>query len=146
MKTHAEPSHNARIEPRSKFFQLRQMLHAPQLSFLMEAHDGLSAKIAAKTDFDAMWASGLAMSAAMGVRDSNEASWTQVSEVLECMSDAIDIPILVAGGAGGGNFNNMRRVFRKLCQPKVAEICIENKLFWKTNSFLGEAQPARQSR
>jgi hypothetical protein len=31
--------------------------------------------------------SGLSISAAMGVRDSNEASYTQVMEVLEFMSD-----------------------------------------------------------
>jgi phosphoenolpyruvate phosphomutase len=37
------------------------------------------------------------MSAALGVRDSNEASWTQVMDVLEFMADATSIPILVDG-------------------------------------------------
>lgn len=36
----------------------------------------------------------------MGVRDNNEASWTQVLEVLEYMSDATHLPILVDGDTG----------------------------------------------
>ena len=107
----------------------------------MEAHDGISAKIVEESDFKGIWASGLAISTALGVRDNNEASWTQVLEVLEFMSDATTIPILVDGDTGYGNFNNLRRVVRKLCQRGVAGICIEDKLFPKTNSFLGEAQP-----
>jgi len=107
----------------------------------MEAHDGLSSKIVEEAGFKGIWASGLSMSAALGVRDNNEASWTQVLEVLEFMSDATSIPILVDGDTGYGNFNNMRRVVAKLCQRDIAGICIEDKLFPKTNSFIGENQP-----
>ncbi|CAE7670631.1 unnamed protein product, partial [Symbiodinium sp. KB8] len=64
--------------------QLRDMLKSNQLEFLMEAHNGLSAKIV---------------------------------EVLESMSDATSIPILLDGDTGYGNFNN-------------------DKLFPKTNSLL----------
>ena len=44
----------------------------------MEAHNGLVAKIVEESGFKGIWASGLSISAALGVRDSNEASWTQV--------------------------------------------------------------------
>ena len=54
------------------------------------------------------------MSAQFGVRDSNEASWTQVLEMLEFMADATRIPILLDGDTGYGNFNNVRRLVRKL--------------------------------
>ena len=60
----------------------------------MEAHNGLSAKVVEEAGFKGIWASGLSISAALGVRDNNEASWTQVLEVLEFMSDATTIPIL----------------------------------------------------
>jgi phosphoenolpyruvate phosphomutase len=127
--------------PQSRFAALRQEIAAPALSFLMEAHDGISAKIAAEAGFRGLWASGLTMSAALGLRDSNEASWTQVLEVLEYMADAVEVPILVDGDTGYGNFNNVRRLVRKLCQTGIAGVCIEDKLFPKTNSFIGEAQP-----
>jgi phosphoenolpyruvate phosphomutase len=107
----------------------------------MEAHDGLSAKIVEEAGFRGIWASGLTTSAALGLRDSNEASWTQVLDVLEYMADATTLPILVDGDTGHGNFNNVRRFVRKLCQRGIAGVCIEDKLFPKTNSFIGDAQP-----
>ena len=92
--------------------------------------------------FRGIWAGGLCMSAQYGVRDSNEASWTQVLEMLEFMADASTVPILLDGDTGYGNFNNMRRLVHKLEQRDIAAVCIEDKLFPKTNSFLrGETQP-----
>ncbi|MFT8243582.1 phosphoenolpyruvate mutase [Roseomonas sp. BN140053] len=120
---------------------LRREITSTSLSFLMEAHDGLSAKIVEEAGFRGVWASGLTTSAALGLRDSNEASWTQVLDVLEYMADATRLPILVDGDTGYGNFNNVRRLVRKLCERGVAGVCIEDKLFPKTNSFIGEAQP-----
>ena len=119
----------------------REMLTSPDTSFIMEAHNGLSAKIVEETGFEGIWASGLSVSTALGVRDSNEASWTQVLEVLEFMADATSIPILVDADTGYGNFNNFRRLVEKLIQRNIAAVCIEDKLFPKTNSFLGENQP-----
>ena len=125
----------------TKARRLREMLSSQSLEFLMEAHNGISSKIVEEAGFSGIWASGLSISAGYGVRDSNEASWTQVLEMLEFMSDATSIPILVDGDTGYGNFNNLRRAVQKLCQRQIAGICIEDKLFPKTNSFIGENQP-----
>jgi phosphoenolpyruvate phosphomutase len=130
-----------RIAAPTRAALFRAELFSPQLSFLMEAHDGLSAKIVEEAGFKGIWASGLTMSAALGVRDSNEASWTQVLDVLEFMADASSIPIMVDGDTGYGNFNNVRRLVKKLIQRNIAAVCIEDKLFPKTNSFIGEGQP-----
>ncbi len=125
-----------------KTTQLKNMLTSDQLEFIMEAHNGMSARIVEEAGFKGIWASGLTMSASLGVRDNNEASWTQILEILEFMSDASNIPILVDGDTGYGNFNNMRRLVKKLEQRAVAGVCIEDKLFPKTNSFIGgEQQP-----
>ncbi len=125
-----------------KSTQFKQMLYSDRLEFLMEAHDGLSARIVEEAGFRGIWASGLCISAALGVRDNNEASWTQVLEVVEFMSDATSIPIMLDADTGYGNFNNVRRLVRKLEQRGVAAMCIEDKLFPKTNSFIdGEQQP-----
>ncbi|MFB6367060.1 phosphoenolpyruvate mutase [Paenibacillus elgii] len=122
--------------------QLKQMIISPNLEFIMEAHSGLSAAIAEEAGFKGIWASGLSISAAMGVRDNNEASWTQVLDVLEFMSDATSVPILLDGDTGYGNFNNARRLVKKLEQRQIAGVCIEDKLFPKTNSFIhATAQP-----
>ena len=125
-----------------KSTQFKHLLSSGQLEFLLEAHNGLSAKVVEEAGFKGIWASGLCMSAALGVRDNNEAGWTQILEVLEFISDATTIPILVDADTGYGNFNNVRRLVQKLEQRNVAAMCIEDKLFPKTNSFLrGETQP-----
>jgi len=125
-----------------KTTRLRHMLQSPPLEFILEAHNGISARIVEEAGFKGIWASGLAISAQFGVRDNNEASWTQVVDVLEFMSDVTSIPILLDGDTGYGNFNNMRRLVRKLEQRDVAGVCIEDKIFPKTNSFIGgERQP-----
>ena len=127
---------------KKKTTQIRQMLHSGQVQFLMEAHNGLSARIVEEAGFKGIWGSGLSISAALGVRDNNEASWTQVMEVVEFMSDATSIPIMLDADTGYGNFNNVRRLIRKLEQRGVAAVCIEDKLFPKNNSMLeGAPQP-----
>ena len=121
---------------------LRSLISSNQLEFILEAHNGISARIAEEAGFRGIWASGLALSAQFGVRDNNEASWTQVVDMLEFMSDATTIPILLDGDTGYGNFNNMRRLVRKLEQRNIGGVCIEDKVFPKTNSFIGgERQP-----
>jgi phosphoenolpyruvate phosphomutase len=60
----------------------------------MEARNGLSAKLAQEAGFEALRGRGVAISTAPGVGDINEASWTQVLEILEFIADE-------SGNAGG---------------------------------------------
>ena len=126
----------------TKCKELRSIIKSNELEFILEAHNGISAAIVERAGFKAIWGSGLAMSAQFGVRDSNEVSWTQVIDMLEFMSDATTIPILLDGDTGYGNFNNMRRLVTKLEQRNIAGVCIEDKQFPKVNSFIdGNKQP-----
>ena len=125
-----------RMTKEKKTSQFRILLDSENLEFLLESHNGISAKIAEESGFKGLWAGGLAISAQYGVRDSNEASWTQILEVLEFMSDATSIPIMLDGDTGYGNFNNVRRLVSKLEQREIAAVCIEDKLYPKTNSFI----------
>ena len=112
-----------------------------ELSFLMEAHDGLSAAVAERAGFKGLWASGLSISSSLGYRDANEASWTELVDVVERMADASDLPILVDGDSGFGNFNNARLLARKLAQRGAAGVALEDKGFPKMNSFVGDRHP-----
>jgi phosphoenolpyruvate phosphomutase len=114
---------------------LKELLHSREVEFFMEAHNGLSAKIVGEAGFAGIWASGLSISAALGVRDCNEASWTQVLETVEFMRDATCLPILLDGDSGFGNFNNVRRLVRKLEQRGIDGVCIEDQIFPKRNSL-----------
>lgn len=119
---------------------LRNLMNKNKPGLIMEAHNGLSAKIVENTGFKGIWGSGLSISAQLGVRDANEASWTDVVKVIEFMNDATSIPILLDGDTGYGNFNNARILVRKLDQLGVAGVCLEDKIFPKTNSLLDAKQ------
>jgi phosphoenolpyruvate phosphomutase len=120
--------------------KFRQLLIPGKPGLIMEAHNGLSAKIVENTGFKGIWGSGLSISASLGVRDANEASWTQVTEVIGFMNEATTLPILLDGDTGYGNFNNARRLVMKLDKMGIAGVCLEDKLFPKTNSLLDAKQ------
>lgn len=118
--------------------RLRELLANEGIVYLMEAHDGLSARIAEVEGFEAVWASGFSISTSLGLRDSDEATWSQLLSVVECMIEATTVPIVVDGDTGYGNFNTARRFARRAERMGVAGICLEDKLFPKMNSFVGE--------
>lgn len=119
---------------------LADLFDRRSVDFLMGAHDALSARIAQESGFAGVWVSGLGLSAASGVRDANELSWTQVVERVELIAERLDVPALVDIDTGYGDFNNARLVARRLARADVGGACIEDKLFPKTNSFIGEGQ------
>ncbi|MCC8938657.1 phosphoenolpyruvate mutase [Bradyrhizobium sp. Arg62] len=112
-----------------------------ELSFLMEAHDGLSAAIAERAGFKGLWASGLSIASSLGYRDANEASWSQLVDAVERIVDSSQLPVLVDGDGGFGNFNNARLLARKLRQCGAAGVALEDSCFPKMNSFVGDRHP-----
>src|SRR5918911_1864995 len=121
---------------------LKRLTTRPDIAFLMEAHSGLSARIVEEAGFEGIWGSGLTISAGFGVRDNNELSWSQVVGHVAFMAEASAIPLLLDGDTGYGNFNNMRRLVRKLEQVGVAGGGLGGKGFSKKKSFFpGGKQP-----
>ncbi|TKV74016.1 phosphoenolpyruvate mutase [Bradyrhizobium elkanii] len=118
-----------------------QICSSSEVSFLMEAHDGLSAAIAERAGFKGLWASGLSIASSLGYRDANEASWSQVVGVVERIVDSSRLPVLVDGDGGFGNFNNARLLARKLRQCGAAGVALEDSCYPKTNSLVGHRHP-----
>jgi phosphoenolpyruvate phosphomutase len=125
----------------TKSNKLRDLLESPNLEFIMEAHNGLSATIVEEAGFKGIWGSGLSISASHGVRDNNELSWTDIVNTMKFMSNVTSVPILLDGDTGYGNFNNFRQLLQELVKHDVGGVAIEDKIFPKTNSFIdGEKQ------
>jgi len=115
--------------------QLKTLLQTSELSFIMEAHNALAARLAERAGFKAIWASGLTISASMGLRDANELTWSQVLDLVEPVTDFIDIPVLLDADSGYGDFNIFSRFVKKAEACGIAGVCIEDKAFPKRNSF-----------
>ena len=62
MRGKADHNWDSQAEAPSKAARLRAMLTSPELEFLMEARNGLSAKIVEEAGVKGIWASGLSMS------------------------------------------------------------------------------------
>lgn len=116
----------------------KELLISQNLEFIMESHNGLSAKIVEQAGFKAIWASGLSISTSLGLRDNNEVSWTQLADIVEHMANITSIPILVDCDTGHGSFNNTRLLAKKLYRVGAAAMCIEDKVFPKINSFIND--------
>ena len=128
------------MESNSK--KLRALLESPRVEQILEAHNSLSATIVEEAGISGLWASSLTLSCVAGLRDNSELTMTEVLDVLETITARANIPILFDGDTGYGQFSHFQQLVRKLCLRGVGGVCIEDKVFPKTNSFLrSESQP-----
>jgi phosphoenolpyruvate phosphomutase len=127
-------SENTVLESNSK--KLRELLQSPRVEQILEAHNSLSATIVEEAGIRGLWASSLTLSCAAGLRDNSELTMSEVLDVLESMTARANIPILFDGDTGYGQFSHFQQLVRKLCLRRVGGVCIEDKVFPKTNSFL----------
>jgi phosphoenolpyruvate phosphomutase len=115
---------------------LRKLLAGKRPVYVMGAHNGLSARLAERNSFDAIWASGLEVSASFAVPDANILTMTQYLEKSAEMCEATSIPVVSDCDTGYGNSSNVIHMVRKFEAAGVAAVCIEDKLFPKMNSFV----------
>src|ERR1700730_12128508 len=127
---------DAMTAPSSKASQLRACIDRATPAFLLEAHNAVAAKIVENAKFDAIWASGLTLSSVLGKRDANEASWSEIAGAASSINDVVDIPVLVDGDSGYGNFNSVRQFVRRTRLIGMAGVVLEDKQFPKLNSLL----------
>jgi phosphoenolpyruvate phosphomutase len=103
-------------------------------------HDALSAKLAEREGFEALWLSGLGLSTTHGVRDANELPWDQVLRTIDYVTQSTSVPLLVDADTGYGDFNTARIFARRAKRAGAAGVCIEDKRYPKLNSFAGGKQ------
>ncbi|MBF7142529.1 MULTISPECIES: isocitrate lyase/phosphoenolpyruvate mutase family protein [Pseudomonas] len=116
--------------------EFRKKLLNSKLDLILEAHNGLPVRIAEESGFAAVWASGLSISSSLGLRDCNEASWSEVVDITKVMHDAVYIPILFDGDSEFGNFNSVKCIVKRLSHYGTAGVFLEDKQFSKINSFI----------
>ena len=121
----------------------RLMEHKPIVRTL-EAHNGLSALIVEHSsveadghqEFDAIWVSSLADSAAKGRPDTGFVDFSSRLNTLQQILDSSTKPIILDGDNGGAteHFTMMIRTLERL---GISAIIIEDKVGFKRNSLFG---------
>lgn len=99
------------------------------------AHSALGAVIAQQTGFDAIWASGLEISAARCVPDASLLSMTEYLDAARGMQKALSTPVVADCDTGFGDTMNVAYMVREYESSGITAVCVEDKIFPKLNSF-----------
>lgn len=122
--------------PDRKTTILRRTLEDTGVVRVAGAHDALSAVLAERHGFDALWASGLGICATQGMPDASILTMTELLAAANAMDQASRLPVIADCDTGFGGVNNAIRMVRAYERVGIAGICIEDKEFPKRNSFL----------
>lgn len=119
----------------SKGSRLRTLIGGDCPARIVGVHDGFSAMLAERHGFDALWASGLGISAANGVPDASIASMTDFFHAAQVIGRATELPVVADCDTGFGDVNVLAHLVRTYETAGIPAICIEDKRFPKRNSF-----------
>jgi phosphoenolpyruvate phosphomutase len=119
---------------------LRALLYGSELTKAAGAHNPLTAQLVERAGFDVVWASGLEISASLGVPDANILSMNEVLAVARAMAEKVTIPVLADCDSGFGGIGNVAHMIRSYEAAGIQGVCIEDKTFPKLNSFVSGNQ------
>jgi len=115
-------------KPSSKVEQFRNLLKQPTIFQLPGVYDCISAKICEQVGFQAIYTSGLSISATkLGVADIGLMSASENLEVVKHIVSSVNIPVVADCDTGYGDCNNVYRLTRDAIQVGVAAICLEDQ-------------------
>lgn len=95
------------------------------------AHNALAALLAKDAGFDALYLSGGALSASMGLADLGIMTMEELCAAVRSITRASGLPLLVDGDTGYGESLNVMRMVRELEQAGAAAVHIEDQVLPK---------------
>jgi isocitrate lyase len=120
---------------------LRELMRRTGAIVAVGAHDALSARLIERAGFDAVWASGFAISAAQfALPDANVLTMTENLEIIRQMSRATGLPVIADIDNGYGNAINVIRTITEYEAAGVAAISIEDNIFPKRCSLFNQRE------
>jgi len=107
---------------------------------LVGCWDGLSAIMVQEMGFEGIWSSGFCISASHGLPDASVLTKSEFLERAREMRNTAQMPILHDMDTGYGGPAHIIQYIREFAAAGVNGVCIEDKLFPKSNSFVGGNQ------
>lgn len=115
----------------------RELLDSKSIVKVCGAFDAMSAKLVENFGFDAVWSGSFAISAINAVPDASILTMTEFFDAAAKMVNACKIPVIADCDTGYGGPGNVRHMVKKYESAGIAGISIEDKIFPKQNSLLG---------
>ena len=114
-----------------KTTRLREMLNGGETQLVPGVYDGLSARIAQAAGADLLYATGGGIARSTGIPDMGLINPVQITERLEQIVDAVDLPVIADFDTGYGNALNALHTLKGFERAGVAGFHIEDQVFPK---------------
>ncbi len=122
--------------------RFRGLLARPGILQMPGAHNGLAALQARQAGFDALYLSGAAMSASMGLPDLGVITIDEVCFFVRQVARASGLPVLVDGDTGYGEALNVMHMVRAFEEAGAAAVHIEDQILPKKCGHLNDKRLA----
>ena len=122
--------------------RFRRLLDRPEILQMPGAHLGISALLAKKQGFEALYMSGAAMSATMGLPDLGMITVDDVAWHIRQVVRASALPVLVDGDTGYGEALNVMHMVRTFEEAGAGAVHLEDQLLPKKCGHLNDKKLA----
>jgi len=122
--------------------RFRELLKRPEILQMPGCHNGHAALQARDAGFSALYLSGAAMSASMGLPDLGIITVDEVAFFIRQLVRSADLPILVDGDTGYGEALNVMHMVRVFEDAGAAAVQIEDQLLPKKCGHLNDKKLA----
>ena len=122
--------------------RFRAMLDRPQILRMPGAHLGLAGLLAKRQGFEALYLSGAAMSATMGLPDLGMITIEDVCFFIRQVARATGLPLLVDGDTGYGEALNVMHMVRAFEDAGAGAVHLEDQLLPKKCGHLNDKKLA----
>ncbi len=117
-----QPSSQAELANRFK-----ELMTAPDILQIPGAHDAMAALVAKQAGFSALYLSGAAYTASLGLPDLGVITSAEVAQRARELVRATDLPVLVDIDTGFGGVLNVARTAREMWEANVAAVQLEDQ-------------------
>jgi len=111
--------------------KLKKMIETGKTFLIPGAYDGISARIVQNVGAEAVYATGGGIARSTGIPDMGLMSLKEITDRLETMVDAVEIPLIADMDTGYGNALNARTALRAFERAGVAGFHLEDQVFPK---------------
>ncbi|MFQ5765869.1 MAG: methylisocitrate lyase [Rhodospirillales bacterium] len=118
--------------------RLRELLARPEILGVPGAHNGLAGMLAKEAGFEALYISGGAVTATLGLPDLGVMTIDELCFVTRVVHRATDLPLIVDGDTGYGEVLNVMRTVREVERAGAAAVHIEDQVLPKKCGHLND--------
>ncbi|MBL4690430.1 MAG: isocitrate lyase/phosphoenolpyruvate mutase family protein, partial [Rhodospirillales bacterium] len=118
--------------------RIQELIDRPQILGVPGAHNGLAGMLAKQAGFEALYISGGAVTATMGLPDVGILTLEELCFVTRMVSRSTDLPLIVDGDTGYGEILNTMRTVRELERAGAGAVHIEDQVLPKKCGHLND--------